>query len=119
MAGNKQKSKNRDWVSKRVDHILRSNPDMDKGKAFAVAWNECFASGECKGKRPAKSKKTQKSIYKKPESAYNKKADPKRKKSELLAELVILADMLDRKGHYKIAEFITGVLKIIAETKLE
>jgi len=114
----KQKSKNREWVSKRVDHLMKRNPDMDKGEAFQVAWNQCYASGQCVGERAAKSKKTQKKYYKKAPSKYEQTADPKhkkKKKSEFCKELVALANQLDEQGFERLADHVTSLLKIALE----
>jgi hypothetical protein len=113
MASEKQKSTNREWVSKRVDHLMRKNPDMGKAEAYQVAWNQCYASGKCKGERPTKSHKSQKKHYKKSPSEYEQNADPKRKKkSEVWNALIVLANQLDESGFEKLADRVTDLLKI-------
>lgn len=101
------------WIEDRKSYIMKKNPGMDESTAWAVATQQGYAAKKApKGYGTAKGKKKAKKKYKKPASQYEKKAKPKKKKSDFLTSLISLANELDTAGHYKFADHVTHVLEI-------
>jgi len=101
------------WVHDRAEHLMKENPDMAESTAWALATQQGRAAGQVskdygtsKGKRKAKKK------YKKPSSAYEKKAKPKKKKAEIGQALILLANELDSQGFERLADHVTELAKI-------
>lgn len=102
------------WVEDRKDYLLKKNPDMAESTAWALATQQGRAAGRVsKEYGTAKGKKKAKKKYKKPSSKYEKDAKPKkRKKAELCDKLVALANELDANGFDRLADHVTGLVKI-------
>lgn len=101
------------WVEDRKDHLMKKNPDMSETTAWALATQQGRAAGKVeKSYGTSKGKKKAKKKYKKPQSAYEKKAKPKKKKAELCKNLITLANELDTHGFERLADHVTELAKI-------
>jgi len=101
------------WVEDRKDYLLKKNPDMSESTAWALATQQGRAAGKVeKSYGTAKGKKKAKKKYKKSPSAYEKKAKPRKKKSEICDGLTLLANQLNASGFDRLAEHVEGLLKI-------
>lgn len=101
------------WVHDRAKHLMEQNPDMAESTAWALATQQGRAAGKVeKSYGTSKGKKKAKKKYKKPQSAYEKKAKPKKKKAEVCEALIVLANELDEQGFDKLADHVTELTKI-------
>ena len=105
------------WIHDRANYLKKQNPDMKEETAWALATQQGRAAGKVSKEYGTKQgKKDAKKKYKKPASEYEKKAKPKKKKSQLIQDLVILANRLDSLGFFKIADKIDrNILKHLDE----
>jgi hypothetical protein len=101
------------WVEDRKDYLMKKNPEMAESTAWALATQQGRAAGKVeKAYGTSKGKKKAKKKYKKPQSAYEKKAKPKKKKADVCDNLLALANQLDEQGFEKLADHVTDLLKI-------
>lgn len=80
------------WIHDRADHLMKKNPEMPKGQAFAIATQQAYATGKApktygtsEGRSDAKAK------YDKARKSYTQTADPKSKTSSIDLEVVAQA----------------------------
>lgn len=83
------------WIHDRADHLMKKNPEMPKGQAFAIATQQSYATGKApksygtsEGRRNAKAK------YDESRKHYTQTADPKSKTSSIDLE-ALAQEVLD------------------------